>query len=170
LARYLDRLVDAFAWVAAMLIIAIMIGVGIDVGSRSLFGRPVGWMFEFVQYSLLAILFLGSPWLTRQNGHVSIDILVIGLPGRWRMALQAFAFAMSGLTAAFIAYWSTVTAIDNFGRGVLTTGIYPIPRGLLLVIIAVGMALTAIEFFRLLYDLGTGRAQSPKRNEIAPSV
>ena len=52
------------------------------------------------------------------------------------------------MTAAFIAFWAAVSTVDNFQRSVETNGIYPIQRGWLLGAIALGMALSAIEFLR----------------------
>jgi TRAP-type C4-dicarboxylate transport system permease small subunit len=146
--RLYDGLIDALAYIAVALLLAIMVGIGVDVAARYFFNQPIGWMLEFVQHSLLCILFLGMAWLTREGGHVSIDMLVEALPVRQRRALVVFGLLVAGATSAFVAYWSLVTTIDNYRRGVETSGIYPIPRSLLTGTIALGLALTAIEFFR----------------------
>jgi C4-dicarboxylate transporter DctQ subunit len=168
--RIYDGLIDTLAYLAALLILAIMVGVGLDVASRTLFNQPIGWMFEFVQHSLLAVLFLGSPWLTRQNGHVSIDIIVANLPQPLKSILLAMVLALSSMIAAFIAVWCVITASDNLARGILTTGIYPIPRWILLAIMAAGMALTAIEFARLVYAAARGNLTPHSQTDTATSV
>ncbi len=164
--RVYDLLVDAMAWLAALLILAIMIGVGVDVFARFALNSPVGWMYEFVQHSLLSILFLGSPWLARQNGHVAIDILVRMLPQRLAGASQVLGFAVAAATSGFIGYWALAAALEDYGRGIMTVGIYPVPRSVLLFIIALGLLLTAVEFVRLLVKAAQGRL--PSAHEVGP--
>lgn len=151
MARFYDKVVDALAQVAVLLLLAIMIGIGLDVAARYLFNQPIGWMQEFVQHSLLYILFLGMPWLTREGGHVSIDILVDALPIAGRRILIGSGLLVAGLSSGFIAFWAAVSTVDNFQRGVETNGIYPIPRAWLIGVMALGLALSAVEFLRRSY-------------------
>jgi TRAP-type C4-dicarboxylate transport system permease small subunit len=88
------------------------------------------------------------PWLTRQSGHVSIDMLVDVFPVTKRKFLIGFGRILAGLTSGFIGCWAILLTIDNFRRGVETNGIYPIPRGWLIGVIALGLILTSTEFFR----------------------
>lgn len=143
-----DRFVDALASLAVLLLLAIMLGIGADVAARYFFNQPIGWMLEFVQHSLLSILFLGLAWLTREGGHVSIEILVDAVPPGMRRILLFISVLIAGATSGFIGAWALYVTIDNYQRGVETIGIYPIPRSLLTGVIALGLVLTAIEFFR----------------------
>jgi C4-dicarboxylate transporter DctQ subunit len=151
--RLYDKIIDGLAFVAVVLLFAIMIGIGLDVAARYFFGDPIGWMMEFVQHSLLFILFLGMPWLTREGGHVSIDMLVDALPVTGRRILIGAGLVVAGLTAGFIAVWAGVSTVDNFRRGVETNGIYPIPRAWMIGVMALGLALTAVEFLRRSYKI-----------------
>jgi C4-dicarboxylate transporter, DctQ subunit len=148
MARAYELLIEAMAYLAATLLGAIILGIGLDVASRFFFNRPIGWMFEYVQFGLICILFLGMPWLTRQGGHVIIDILIDLCPAQVRSALSGISSCLAGVTSGFISYWAFIVANDNFIRGIETIGIYTIPRFLLILVIAVGLALTAAEFFR----------------------
>ena len=143
-----EKIVDSLALLAVVLLLAIMVGIGADVGARYFFNDPIGWMLEFVQHSLLCILFLGMPWLTREGGHVSIELLVDALPVRERRLLIAAGLIVAGVTSGFIGYWAILVTADNFRRGVETSGIYPIPRAWLLAVIALGLCLSAVEFVR----------------------
>lgn len=147
--RLLNIVGDCLAVLAGLLILAVIVGVTLDVAGRYLLGRPIGWMFEAVQYALVATLFLGSPWVTRCNGHVAVDLLIQGLPRKIGRILQTAAFAMSSAVCMVLTYWAAVVVLDDFQRNVLTTGIYPIPRAYILAVICLGLALTAIEFLRL---------------------
>ena len=160
--RVLSRIADALAIVAGLLILAVMLGVSADVAARFFFNRPFVWMFEAVQYALLAVLFLGSPWVTRNNGHVSIDLLLEALPARIRRRVQAGAFLLAALICLFLSWWAAVLTADNYGRSVMTTGIYPVPRHYLIGLISIGLLLTGIEFLGLVRRAWRGEmAQIP---------
>jgi len=146
--RLYDGLVDLLAYAAVVLLFAVMIGIGIDVASRYLLDTPVGWVYEFVQHSMLLILFFGLPWLTRKREHVSVDIVVNAVRPEIRRAMLVAGGVLSALVCAHLAYWASRSALDNFSRNVLTDGIYPIPRGALIAVIALGLAMTAVELLR----------------------
>lgn len=158
--RVLSRIADVLAVVAGLLILAIMLGVSVDVGARYFFNLPLVWMFEAVQYALLAVLFLGSPWVTRNNGHVAIDLLLDIFQPATRRRMQGIAFLIAALISLFLSWWAAVLTYDNWSRMVLTTGIYPVPRHYLIALICIGLFLTGIEFLGL-----AGRA---RRGELAP--
>lgn len=159
--KLVDWIVDVLAVLAGLLILAIMIGVSADVGARYLFNAPLVWMFEAVQYALLAVLFLGSPWVTRNNGHVAIDLLLEAFPLRLRRMMQCFAFLAAGATSGFLSWWAAVVTIDNWSRTVLTTGIYPVPRHYLIALICIGLFMSSIEFVRLAWRAARGELAAP---------
>lgn len=148
MARFYDLFLDALSYIAIFLFIAIMVGIGLDVAGRYFFGVPITWMFEFVQHSLLGMLFLGIGRLTREHGHVTIDILLDVVPLRVRRTMVIGAMLVAGATTLFVAYWAVVATLDNHRRGVETIGIYPIPQYWLIAVIALGLLLTGIEFVR----------------------
>lgn len=146
--RIYDAVLDGLAFIAAALLLATTIGIGLDVGARYLFNSPIGWMSEFVQHSMLLILFLSIGWLTRERGHVAVEILLDNVPRRYRRPMEIFALLASATISAFVGAWAVIATWDNFERNVITEGIYPIPRYWLIGVIALGLVLTAIEFLR----------------------
>jgi TRAP-type C4-dicarboxylate transport system permease small subunit len=144
-----SRLLDTLAFVAALLIFAIMLGVGADVAGRYVFGRPLVWIHEFTEYSLLCVLSLGMAWLVRERGHVAIEILVDNVPVSLANAMKVVSAVISCAISSVLGYWATLAAVSDYQRGIETYGIYPIPRFSLFVVIAVGLILTAVEFARV---------------------
>ena len=148
MSRLYNRVLDALAFLAVALLLAITVGIGLDVGARYFFNSPIGWMSEFVQHSMLLILFLSIGWLTRERGHVAVEIVLDVVPKRVRHIMEIVAVLLSGAISGFIGVWAAVSTWDNFARNVVTDGIYPIPRYWLLGTVALGLLLTAIEFVR----------------------
>jgi len=163
--RLYDRLIDGLALIAVVLIFAIMIGVGADVGARFLFGRPIGWMLEFTEHGLLCILACGMAWLVRQRGHVAIELAVHAAPPRLARAMQILAVLAAAATSGILAVWAVKGAVSDYRTGVETFGLHPMPRFLLFSVIALGFFLTALEFLRWCWRLIAGTEPPPGRSQ-----
>ena len=148
LSRYYHFLIDTLAYAAATLLFVVMLAICAEVCSRFFFAAPIGWVSEFVQHSMLLILFLGLGWLTRQKEHIAVDIVLDAVPKSVRRSMEAISCLLCGVTSGFLAWYSIVGTWDNYVRDILTEGIYPIPRYWLLGTIALGFALCALEFLR----------------------
>jgi len=143
-----DRLLTACAALVGMLILSTVLLVTADVVGRYFFSAPIGWVFELTEHILVCVPFLGMAWLVRGAGHVSIEIVVQTLSPAWQTRLTVLAYVLSGLTCAVATYYAAATTLDHYARGIVTYGIYPIPKFTLIAVIAFGLALTTIEFFR----------------------
>lgn len=159
-----DWLVSACAAAVGLLILLSVALVTADVVGRYFLSQPIGWVFELTEHILVCVPFLGMAWLVRQArgaSHVRIEIVVNLLPVRWRPRADAFAYALCALTCGFTTFYAIETTVDHFSRGIVTYGIYPIPKFILIAIVAFGLALTTIEFARKSRDaLRTGREQT----------
>lgn len=159
-----DALLSAFAVIAGAMLVFFMLSVCLDVGGRYVANRPLGWVHEFTQYGLVYLTFLGMPWLARIRAHVRIDIVTDTLGPGARRALETATAAVGAATCAFAAYWAGVTAVSQWTRDVMTVGIYPIPRAYLIAPVALGLALTAVEFCIQAAETGTGRWRGGRRD------
>ena len=68
-----DRTIGYLAFVAAIIIILTMLAVSAQIVMRYFLNRPMIWVMEITEISLLFITFLGTAWLLRREGHVKID-------------------------------------------------------------------------------------------------
>jgi TRAP-type C4-dicarboxylate transport system permease small subunit len=143
-----DRVLDAMAALAGVLLIFVMVSVSADVAGRYVFGRPIGWVVEFTEYNLLYIPFLAMAWLVREGGHVRIDVVLQAVGPGTRSLVNAGTSLAAALTCGIAAYWAVATTWDNYARDVLTVGIYPIPKFIPLAVIALGLSMSFIEFLR----------------------
>jgi C4-dicarboxylate transporter, DctQ subunit len=145
-----DRLLDLLSMVCAVIILATMIAVAVDVAARHFFDRPLVWVFETTEYALLYMPCLGMAWLAREGGHVAIDTFVSSLPEVIRRKLFLVSTAACVAVCAVIAYWGTVVVIDRYSRGTVIDNMIRTPEYLVLWVIPFGFGLTAIEFTRML--------------------
>jgi TRAP-type C4-dicarboxylate transport system permease small subunit len=156
-----DLLVSACAAIVAVLILAAVLLVTADVIGRYFLSAPIGWVFETTEHILVCVPFLGMAWLVRRAkgvGHVRIEIVVQMLPAHWQERLDRFASAIGALACGFAFFYAVETTIDHYVRGIVTYGIYPIPKFLLIAVVAIGLGLTTIELLRLTFG-ATGRVR-----------
>jgi TRAP-type C4-dicarboxylate transport system permease small subunit len=157
---FYEAFLDATSFVCAAIILAIMVGVAVDVASRYFFGRPFAWMFELTEYALLYIPCLGMGWLARERGHVAIDTFVSKMPEFMRRRLFLVTNAGCIAVCGIIAFWGAIVVLDRYRRGTVIDQMLTIPEYLILWVIPFGFALAAIEFTRLFVRRQFGSAAS----------
>ncbi|MFM7568827.1 MAG: TRAP transporter small permease subunit, partial [Betaproteobacteria bacterium] len=79
IARLHTLLINTMAVAAAVLMVAVMITICLDVLIRNLDRQPSAHFFTFSEYALLLIPCLGAPWLVREKGHVYVELLLMAL-------------------------------------------------------------------------------------------
>ena len=147
-----DRIVNALFFVAGALIAFFMLAICWDVIARSLWGEPLKWVLEFSEYGLLFITFLGTAWVLRSEGHVSIDIVLGHLSSRKRLLLTAVISLVGAVICAFLVYWGGFVSIDCLQRELYQPTPMQIPDFPLFMIIPVGSFLLFIQFLRRAHD------------------
>lgn len=160
----------AVAWLhrAEDLLLALLLGAMILIASsqillRNLFDWSIGWGDPLTRLLVLWVGLLGALAATRENRHISIDVLSHLLPPRGRAASQAlgglFAAAICGVVAGYAVrfVWE-----ERAGGGV---GLLGLPEWLLHAVVPVGFALIALRYLLLagarIQSAITGRFPDP---------
>lgn len=147
-----DRFVAACAAFVGVLILLTMVLVTADVAGRYFFSKPIGWVFEVTEHILVFVPFLGMAYLVRLGAHVRIEIVVQALPQQWQRWAGVLANVLSAAACGIATWYAFATAIDHFARNIFTYGIYPVPKYLLIGVMAIGLAMTTIEFLRKVFE------------------
>lgn len=93
----------------------------LDVGGRYAFNRPVPGTSELVQFGMGMLVFGALPLVTGRQGHVTIGLLEMVLPGRVD-AIQRVAMALTGGTGLAVLSWRLgTTGIDLASYGDTTS-------------------------------------------------
>lgn len=82
---------------ALMLLLAVLVVCHMVWVRYVLEGSSI-WQTEFVTYLLIAVTFIGSPYVLLTRGHVNVDLLPLYVGPRTRFALALIA---SGISLAF---------------------------------------------------------------------
>lgn len=156
IAQAYGRLLGVCAGLAAVLLLAMVAGITLDVVARNAARWSVRGIDELSEYALYLVTALTAPWLLRQGQHVRIDMLLVSLPKRlaWRIE---FAGDVVGLAIALALAWFGVAALlDSLRAGALVMKSFVFPEWWTLVPLPVSLALVGVEFVFRLHRLATG--------------
>jgi len=150
LSRAHGRLLGACAGVAALLLMAMVVGITADIVGRNALGRGVRGIAELSEYALYLMTALTAPWLLRRGQHVRVDVLLVALPARVAWAIELVGDA-AGLAIALAFAWYGARAVaDSAASQSLVMKTFVFPEWWVMVPLPVAMLLVAVEMgFRL---------------------
>ena len=151
LGHIFDRVNLILANAAAAILVLIGVAICINAVTRA-FGASFSALLEISEFSLLWITFLGTAWLLRKGGHVSIDIVPSRLSPRGAALLDVITCCVSILLFALITWYSAKITLQHFQTNYLIgTTILREPKAPIEIIIPIGCFLLFIELFRKTY-------------------
>ena len=105
--RAADTLSTLCGWLAAgMIVISVLITCQM-IFVRGVLNHSTIWQTEAVVYLMVAATLLGLPYVQRLRGHVSVDLLPLALPKRFRRALTALTLSAGIVVIAIMLYYGT---------------------------------------------------------------
>jgi TRAP-type C4-dicarboxylate transport system permease small subunit len=158
-ARAWDRLIDALASFAALLIGAMALYVSYDVVARYFFVVPTSWSNDLTEYSLVWATFLAAPWLVRRGGHVRIDLLCEQLPPRLNNALSVVISIAAAIVCLIGAWQTAIETWDYYRRDIMIAKVWAVPQWLAYAAMPLGFALMSVEFLRAARRAARGAAR-----------
>jgi TRAP-type C4-dicarboxylate transport system permease small subunit len=167
LSNLCERLFNALAAAAALILLAMVALVTADIVLRNTLGIGFAWSNEVSEYALYLTTLLTAPWLLRRGQHVRIDMALVLVPPRVAWTMEAIADLL-GLAASLILIWyGTSMTLQSAQLSSLTIKNLVFPEWWLLWPLPLCFALLALEFvFRFHRLLGAPR----ERRREATSV
>ena len=109
-----DRLLDACAWLACLLLVFQVVSVSAEVVARYFFGVSFGAVTALNEWSLVFLTFLGAAWLQREGGHTSDDSLLAMFPAWVRPMSIWFGWAIGIVSCGFLVWYGTKVTWANY--------------------------------------------------------
>jgi len=156
LIKLYDAILYGMAWVAGILMVAMMAMIVVDVALRNLGFQSSAHFFTFTEYFLLIIPLLGAPWLVREKGHIYIEILTAALPERVRRALIKLIVIGCVAVAVVLAWYGGAITLQDYLGNEKDVRSLDMPRWMLTASMPLSFGMMALEFLRLLV-----RGESP---------
>ena len=150
LVKLYDGAIYGMALVAAFLMTAMMVTITLDVILRNLGYQSSAHFFTFTEYALLAIPCLGGPWLVREKGHIYVEMLLMALRPRARMALVFVIGLVCVAVCAVLAWYGAEVTVRDFVQSEKDVRSLDMPRWMVVGFIPLSFAMMALEFIRFL--------------------
>ena len=137
---------DVALWLAICGLVLMVLGQVTEIAMRYLFAAPTTWISDTVSYLLLMSIFLAVPSVTRDRGHVAVDVVLNTLSPKAGSRV-GLCLALGAALACFaIGIFAVEEVVKQIDRGVSTVAAFSIPRWPLTAVISMGFFLSAGHF------------------------
>ncbi|HEX6691039.1 MAG TPA: TRAP transporter small permease [Burkholderiales bacterium] len=150
-ARGYDAILYGMAYLAALLLVAMMATITLDVVLRNLGYQSSAHFFTFTEYALLIVPCLGAPWLAREKGHIYVEILLMSMAPRWRARMTVLIGAICIAVCLVIAWYGFEVAWRDFVQNEKDVRSMDFPRWMVVGFIPLSFLMMAVEFARFLW-------------------
>lgn len=113
----IDRLVSLLAILGGLCLFAIAALILGDVIGRAAGLFTIGWKIDVSQYLLYLSVFLAAPWVLREGGHVSVDIVVAMMRPRAADLMTRAGALIGASCSAVLIYYSTRALMGSYASG-----------------------------------------------------
>ena len=100
-----DRVLDACAFFACVLLMLQVASVSLDVILRYAFDTSLPWITAFNEWSLLFVAFLGAGWLEREGGHTRDDSIIELLGPNAALWSERLGWLLGVCVCAFLVWY-----------------------------------------------------------------
>ena len=149
--NFFDLILDSMAFLAGIILLAIILIVAYSVSLRYLQFKPPIWVLQYTEYGLLWITFLGAAWLLRIDGHIRIDTLISKLPERIQSKMEIVNDILGCIVTLTIFIFGCLHTLDLFQRGILEVKATNVHKYLIFWIIPFGSLILLLQFIRDTY-------------------
>ncbi len=143
-----DRIIDATAYIAFGLLVFSWVSVCAEVVFRYFLKQPIIWVVEVTEYIMVQITFVGSAWLLRKEGHVTVDVVTSRLSKRNQTLLLAVTSAICVVTFVIITGWAVVATWGAYREHLYIPKQLDMPKFLVMLVIPFGSFMVAGQFLR----------------------
>jgi C4-dicarboxylate transporter DctQ subunit len=143
-----DRIIEIGREAAIAMIMFSMLGISARVIIRYTFGTPINWVVDVSTILQLYLTFLAAAWLLREEGHISIDIVLSFLKPRHRFFLQIINSVLGAVMCAIITGYGVIETWSSWKLDLHLDMPMEPPKWTILVIIPIGSFLLFIQFLR----------------------
>ena len=140
-----NRCIDYLFYISEALIGILMLVIVADVTLRYTIKGAILWGFEFTEYSLIYLTFLGTAWLLRGNHHVRMDVLMSVFKPVPLAYLNFIASILLIISCVMLVWFGTALTLDNILSSTMSVKYYSIPKFILTIIIPISSFLLLIQ-------------------------
>jgi TRAP-type C4-dicarboxylate transport system permease small subunit len=146
-----DAIVNVSALLGAVILVFVMLSVCAEIVMRYFFDKPIIWVIEISEYSLLLITFLASGWVLTRDAHISVDIVTRHFKDKAEACLGIISSAAGIIVSCVLIRYGVSVTWEYFLSGSFRPTSLEVPTFLILWVIPFGSVLLLTEFLRKIY-------------------
>lgn len=148
--KFWTRLMNACGVLAALVVGAITLLVGVDVAGRNLAVASLPWIVDVTELALPLATLLAAPWLLHRNEHVRMDVIHTRLSPLARGLVDRVASLIGLAVCVAIAWYAVAVIRDDIAIGAMVMKSLVFPEWWQFAPVPVSFGLMALEFARRL--------------------
>ncbi len=142
------KVTDKILQAAIIILFLVMFGVTtVNVVMRFIFNSPLKFAVELGRYTFAGIVYLGSIFVMRDDGHIGLDIIVDALPGKLSVIVKNFSRVLVLCYLALFCFESTRMVMGNWANRSSTM---QVPMSVVYLVMVIGSLGMFIEELLLL--------------------
>ncbi len=151
LAAIHDKLTLGGFALAGVCLVVIACSFCYEIVSRYFFRSPTEWASPMVSYSMLAMIFLALPELTRRAEHININFLADSLSRPQARHLERLVLLIAACACLVAVWFSGSETLQQFNQDVWTSPPLAVPKWVVSIWVPYGMLGAATHFLRQLF-------------------
>jgi TRAP-type C4-dicarboxylate transport system permease small subunit len=112
--KWLEIPIHVLMWLGIVAAFLMMMHVSADVAARTVLNRPIEGTTEVAAaYYMVAVAYLPWAWVTRNDGHITVDVFTSFLPRRWLEWLEIAVKCLAIVYVSFFVWHATARALQQ---------------------------------------------------------
>lgn len=147
-----DAITQLGFYISGLCLLIIVGSYCYEIAARYFFSAPTRWAGAMVAYMLCAMLFLVTPELARNRGHILISILPDTLPSNIAEIYMRIIYLLSAVVCMVVGWLCFGVALSQFHSGINTVNEWRIPKWYLSALIPYALFSSGIYFMRFAFS------------------
>lgn len=143
--KFIDRLNDAFGWIAAAAFVAVGAMISYEVVMRYVFLAPTIWAEELSRFLQIWATYIAAATVLRHRQLIAITVVVERLGPRGRKLAEAFSLVCILLFCAVAVWYGLVIMADSLRLGRSTPTMLSVPQWMTELAIPLGFTLLGLQ-------------------------
>lgn len=153
-----ERLALAAAAFAALILMAMVGLIVVEIVLRSAFATSTHVTEEFVAYGMASVVFLAFAHALRAGALIRVDLVIVRLPHRVRIATEIATVITALATVLFLARFVWASFARYWRTGAVSWSSAEVPLWIPQLVVFVGIAIFGLQLVVYLLRLLTGGA------------
>jgi len=147
----IDGLTNISGWIGALCLVAAALIVTEAVIVRKVLGISTIWQIEASVFLLMFTVFVGAPFVQKNEHHLNVDLVIIHLPPRTREITLIVVSILTCLLAMLIAWYAWPMWWDTVLNNEHSESLWGPPLWIPFLFLPLGMSLLFLQYIVYIY-------------------